>query len=241
MQISIEKGEPRVMNNRIPLYVQAKEYILKLIENGEYKPNHQLPSEKEMMEKLNVGRATVRAALAELEHEGIVVKQHGIGTFVNLSQKSFSFEPLISLSFSLKKIGINLQNKILAVEKIEAQGDLLSGWAQGAPLGHIKRIRMSGGATIAIEDSYYIPKLFDIIKNAGPSESVAHLILEGSTDNIGRVLMDVVMRDPTDEERYILNIDAGERVAHMRRWIYAQDNKKPVNYVSFVVPTKFLK
>lgn len=228
------------MKEKIPLYIRTKEYIVRLIEGGEYQPNTQLPTEKELMEKLNVGRATVRAALAELEREGAVVKKHGSGTFVAIPNKTYSFEPLISLSFSLKKMGIELKNKTLLTEKISAKGDLLSGWSESTVLGHIKRVRTSGGKPVAIEDSFYTPEIFEIVKKAGPAESVAHLILEGSTENVGRVLMEVIMREPSDEERYILELNEGERVANMKRWIYAEDKKKPVNYVSVVVPSKFL-
>lgn len=230
-----------MIKGRIPLYIQTKEYIVGLIERGEYKPGSQLPTEKDLMEKLKVGRATVRAALSELEREGTVIKRHGSGTFVAVPHKTYSFEPLISLSFSLKKMGIELKNKTLLTEKTVAQGELLSGWQHGTELGHIKRVRTSGGIPIAIEDSFYTPDLFEIVSKASPTESVAHVILEGSAENVGRVLMEVIIRQPTDEERYIVEIDSDERVANMKRWIYAEDKKKPVNYVSVVVPLKFLK
>lgn len=68
-----------------PLYIQVREYILNRIRMGDYKVGDRLPTEKELMEQLQVGRATVRAALNELEHEGQVEKRHGIGTFVKLS------------------------------------------------------------------------------------------------------------------------------------------------------------
>ena len=76
-----------------PLYIQVREYILNRIRMGDYKAGDRLPTEKELMEQLQVGRATVRAALNELEHEGQVEKRHGIGTFVKepitTSRRSF--------------------------------------------------------------------------------------------------------------------------------------------------------
>jgi GntR family transcriptional regulator len=42
-----------------------------------------LPSEPELARQLQVSRATVRQALAQLESEGIVLRRHGVGTFVN--------------------------------------------------------------------------------------------------------------------------------------------------------------
>ena len=89
-----------------PLYIQVREYILNRIRMGDYKVGDRLPTEKELMEQLQVGRATVRAALNELEHEGQVEKRHGIGTFVKEPKRELGFEPLISLSHYLDKMGI---------------------------------------------------------------------------------------------------------------------------------------
>jgi GntR family transcriptional regulator len=46
--------------------------------NGE-----RLPSEPDLARMLSASRATVRQALAKLEGDGILVRRHGIGTFVN--------------------------------------------------------------------------------------------------------------------------------------------------------------
>jgi GntR family transcriptional regulator len=42
-----------------------------------------LPSEAELSERYAVSRATVREALSKLELAGVVVRRHGVGTFVN--------------------------------------------------------------------------------------------------------------------------------------------------------------
>jgi GntR family transcriptional regulator len=46
-------------------------------------PNGALPSEPEIAERFNVSRVTVRQALTSLENKGIVIRKHGLGTFVN--------------------------------------------------------------------------------------------------------------------------------------------------------------
>lgn len=52
-----------------------KEDILK----GDYKPNEQLPFEKELCEKYNASRMTVKKALDLLVAEGLIVKRRGSG------------------------------------------------------------------------------------------------------------------------------------------------------------------
>ena len=41
-----------------------------------------LPSETELGQRYNVSRATIREALSKLEHAGVIIRKHGIGTLV---------------------------------------------------------------------------------------------------------------------------------------------------------------
>ena len=61
---------------------QAQHYLLDLVEAGTYQPGAQLPSEKELAARLGISRPTLREALQNLEQEGVVVRKHGVGTFV---------------------------------------------------------------------------------------------------------------------------------------------------------------
>lgn len=56
--------------------------IVSLIEEGKLKVGDQLPGERELVDQLQVGRASVREALRILEAQGVVQVQPGRGTFV---------------------------------------------------------------------------------------------------------------------------------------------------------------
>ncbi|MGI5286553.1 GntR family transcriptional regulator [Nonomuraea polychroma] len=55
------------------------------IERGELQPGSALPSEAELRRRYGASRNTVRQALAVLEHDGLVVAEHGRGRFVRPS------------------------------------------------------------------------------------------------------------------------------------------------------------
>jgi GntR family transcriptional regulator len=227
-------------NTRLPLYVQAKDYITALISSGKYPPDSKLPTENELMGLLRVGRATVRAALAELEHEGKIIKRHGIGTFVCERETSYSFEPLVSLSYSLKQLGLEIKNEILASETMTPKGDLLKGWSKELSVGHLKRLRIADGKPVAVEDSYFIPELFEAVKKLNPAQSVAHAILSYPDTNINKIDLSVVIRKPVPEERDFLRLAPGKRVAEMTRWIYRAGSSVAVNFVRFVMPEELM-
>src|SRR5687767_10756266 len=52
------------------------------ITGGTFRPGSQLPTEAELCEMLGVSRTVVREALRVLEDDGLVVRRHGVGTFV---------------------------------------------------------------------------------------------------------------------------------------------------------------
>jgi len=65
-----------------PLYVQIKNHIFNQIKKGKFTSGDKLPSEKELSEKFNVSRITVRNALGQLEAENVVTRIPGKGTYV---------------------------------------------------------------------------------------------------------------------------------------------------------------
>jgi GntR family transcriptional regulator len=68
--------------NRLPLSLQAQRYLRHAIENGTYQPGERLPSEANLAAELGISRGTLREALLNLEQEGMIVRKHGVGTFV---------------------------------------------------------------------------------------------------------------------------------------------------------------
>jgi GntR family transcriptional regulator len=71
-----EEGDGR------PLYQRLAASLRTEIESGAYPPGVALPSERKLMARFGVTRATVRAALAELRSGGVVVTERGSGAFV---------------------------------------------------------------------------------------------------------------------------------------------------------------
>src|SRR5919205_939676 len=65
------------------LYLQVIDRLKKDIEEGIYKEKEKLPSEFELAKQLGVSRATLREALSILEEENVIIRRHGVGTFVN--------------------------------------------------------------------------------------------------------------------------------------------------------------
>ncbi|SER52360.1 GntR family transcriptional regulator [Psychrobacillus sp. OK032] len=89
------------------LYLQVIDRIKEDIEKGIFKEKEKLPSEFELAKSLGVSRATLREALRLLEEENVIVRRHGVGTFVN-SKPVFTsgIEQLSSVSSMIRSAGM---------------------------------------------------------------------------------------------------------------------------------------
>lgn len=70
-----------------PKYEVVKKAILDKIKNKELNVGDKLPSESELRETFDVSRHTIRTALSQLEYEGTIAKEQGLGSFVTGTQK----------------------------------------------------------------------------------------------------------------------------------------------------------
>lgn len=69
----------------VPIYRQLVEQVRREVMLGRLQPGDQLPSVKEVVDALSVNPNTVVKAFGELEHQGLVVRRQGVGTFVAAS------------------------------------------------------------------------------------------------------------------------------------------------------------
>ncbi len=101
----------------LPLYYQLQQILLGQIQNGEISPGDAFPSEKELEEKYDVSRITVRRALSELAAGGYLSRKAGRRTFV-INQKFQTVTLKLGGIFEdLAAQGFQVQSQILELNK----------------------------------------------------------------------------------------------------------------------------
>lgn len=78
----VNGGENMDFNDNLPIYIQIMNLIKGKIVSGEIGKGDKLPSVREFSKKLKVNPNTVQRTYQELEREGLVFTQRGMGTFV---------------------------------------------------------------------------------------------------------------------------------------------------------------
>lgn len=100
------------------VYEQVIEQIKNMIIDGTLKKGDKLPSERELVEHLQVSRTSIREALRALQIIGLVECRQGEGNYIRESFENSLFEPL-SMMFMLQKsssLEIMEIRKIIEVE-----------------------------------------------------------------------------------------------------------------------------
>ena len=90
---------------KISLASQVESILGERIKSGIYQPGTKLPTEETLAEEFGVSRATIRAAFNAMTASQIIVRRHGVGTYVSQAAKlanpldqSIDFLELISAS-----------------------------------------------------------------------------------------------------------------------------------------------
>ncbi len=135
----------QIKTDRLPLPLQTQQYLFDLIEGGAYQPGEQLPSEAELSTRLGVSRATLREALRNLEQKGVIVRKHGVGTFVAhgyTQQLESGLEVLESIDRIAERSGLKTQMGQALIEERPAAAAELSelGLDAAAPVLSVSRI-----------------------------------------------------------------------------------------------------
>src|SRR5438034_2254378 len=71
------------MKNRIPRYHQIAQSLRERITEGHPAPGQRLDNQRSLAREFGVTLMTLRQALEVLERDGLIIRRHGLGTFVS--------------------------------------------------------------------------------------------------------------------------------------------------------------
>jgi len=138
------------------LYAQLKERLIASVERGDFVPGDQLPSQRVLCERYGMSHMTVRRAINELLHEGLIYAIAGKGLYVADSKQDAESEPLRSFSEETTRRGMKASSKVLTAKIVGASTTLARALSVevGAQLVYLYRLRLADGAPMALQVTY---------------------------------------------------------------------------------------
>lgn len=143
-----------------PRYLQIKQFLLERIRSGNYPVHHQIPPEEQLAQQFDVSRMTANKAIRDLVHEGYLVRQPGLGTFVTDLKAESSLLEIRNIAEEVRQRGHHYRNDMLRCESIEADDEvaLRLGVRLGTRVFHTILIHRENGVPIQLEDRYVNPR-----------------------------------------------------------------------------------
>lgn len=136
------------MPGEMPKYSLIANQLMRDIDAGRYAVGDFLPTERELMRAYGVSRGTVRSAVQNLKHRGVVSSQQGSGSKVVAESESNVFAETIQSIDELIAFGQETRRILVGHETVEADAELgdLFGCSPGRRLVQVRMIRKSIGS-----------------------------------------------------------------------------------------------
>jgi|YNPMSStandDraft_2_1061718.scaffolds.fasta_scaffold01332_10 GntR family transcriptional regulator len=143
-------------DSAIPIYRQISAAILKAIQNGDLKPNQQLPSENEFAHRFGIVPMTVRQAMNELARAGYIYRVRGRGTYVAPRFLEHTLERMLSFSEDMHARNLIPGSRILQFERAHPSLFIchVLRLNEGETAIHIRRLRLANDQPVGVHNAW---------------------------------------------------------------------------------------
>ena len=198
-----------VKDSNTPIYKQLQEQLEQLIANDAWRPREPLPSETSLAQKLNISVMTVRQAMAQLVHKGLIYREKGRGTFVTPKPLDHHLHRLEGFSEDMHARDLVPSSQVLVFEIEPAPKQIVQQLELGkdSPVLHLKRLRLADGHPVALHDAYLRP--LDLTREELDEVGSLYLLLEhkGVRLTSGEETLEAIAA--SDEIARLLNVSRG--------------------------------
>ncbi|MCY8545727.1 GntR family transcriptional regulator [Bacillus vallismortis] len=223
------------------LYLKVIERIKEDIKNGIYTEKEKLPSEFELSKKLGVSRATLREALRILEEEHVIIRRHGVGTFVHSKPLFLSgIEQLNSVTKMIEQANMTPGTIFLSSQVLMPSEDDIKRFhlEEGQELFYLERVRTANGQPIV----YCIDKIpMNILPNSfsHQQESMFDLLEKNSGTVISYAVTDIEPIGYHDTISPVLECDPETALLQLKQTHYDQHDKPVLYSLNYFRADKF--
>jgi GntR family transcriptional regulator len=211
----------------IPLYIQIAEKLIARIESGDFSPGEKLPPERYLSEQFGINRMTLRRALKVLESQGLIVRKHGVGTFIAEPKIDRQMEVVYRFTRGIQNRGLTPSAEIISIEKILAEPSLADELELSIPsrVYSILRLRSINQEPVMLE-SYKIPQQrFPGLEQYDLERRSIYEILENEYDlQINKARQSFEPVNATEFEANLLKIEIGEALMLEKRLSFDDEN-----------------
>jgi len=216
-------------NSPVPLYYQLENIIRKRIEEGIYKVDEKIPSERTLSEELNISRMTISKAINNLVEEGGLYRKRGQGTFVSKNKIDF-FPGLMGFTEIMENKGMKPSSKVISQSVIMPDKHLCEKLqvTENEEVIFTQRLRLADNEIINLEESYVPYSLCQKLLEADLSVESIYKLLTDEGYKLSKAEQEVQAILSNNELSELLQINVDEPILKRKRITYSKD--MPIEY-----------
>ena len=144
------------MKNRIPRYHQIAQSLRERITEGRPAPGQRLDNQRSLAREFGVTLMTLRQALEVLERDGLIIRRHGLGTFVSSPIVDYDILHLRTFAGDLSAKGERVATRFLGSRFVVADRWVSRelGLGRRARVFALERLRLVDGRPMSLQLSY---------------------------------------------------------------------------------------
>ncbi len=215
-----------------PVYRIIENDIKKMLETRQLKQGDLVPSEKDLKEKYDVSRMTVRQALNNLVNEGYLYRHKGKGTFVNQTKIEKRIHGLLGFTEDMRRMNRKVSNKIITIDVIKSDDEISAKLFinKGDEVYLVKRIRYANDIPVLYEELYAPKMIFSNLNKEIMLGSFYQYIEHELNLKIDYTIQNIEAKLATDKIAEYLEVTNGSPILYITLNTFL-DNNRPFEYV----------
>jgi GntR family transcriptional regulator len=144
------------MRRRVPRYHTIAEDLRERIREGELRPGAPLDNQRKLARSFGVTLMTLRQALEVLERDNLIVRRHGLGTFVAAPSIDYDILQLRRLAGDLSAQGEDVETQVLGARFVtgDRRAAIALGLAPPTRVWQLDRLRLVDGHPMSLQRSF---------------------------------------------------------------------------------------
>lgn len=215
-----------------PMYDQLRRLIIDGIARDGLQPGDPLPGEHGLCERYGVSRTVVRQALAQLEHEGLVERVKGKGTFVSRPRTAESLvHTLVGLYDDVESRGGHVHSDVLRHERTTADDEIAAALeiAVGSPVVVLERLRHVDDEPWSLSTTWMPDAVGSVTLDVDLSDASLYRLLAEHDIVATHGVRSAEATVATHEQAGHLGVSAGSALLRLRS-VSRTDDGTPIEY-----------
>ena len=204
-----ESPRPESRQPGMTLWRQIAETLRQEIGGSDYPPGARLPTEAELSARFDVNRHTVRRALEELSHGGLIRVEQGRGTFVAEDVLDYAIGPRTRFSEWIRRHNKEPSGRVLRLRELAADSAIAAGLGirAGARVVLLERLGMADDTPVSLVRHYFpSARLRGILNALSATPRITDALKSVGVEDYVRQVTRVSARAPTATEADLLRM-----------------------------------